>query len=166
MKQSWQPPLDGGDNPSSPTEKPFEFEMCEKAEFQDDRITSASVYVCSNRRIVDTLDFIRQNIPGEVTSFQNVLIASIGGTKGSSDDSENSSVISRLIQEVFAPKRFVSQPPARFNKADAAVQPTCRSQTRIFMKMRGWPIKYFKSLEELLRVMLDAVTGILLSSSN
>jgi hypothetical protein len=154
MKQSWQRLSGKRDGPSSPTDDPFEFQVCKQAEFGDDRITTASGYVCSDHRIVDTLNFIRKNIPGEVTSFQNVLIGPIGG------DSENSSVINKSDKEVLAVERVVSQPPARFNKADAAVQPTCRSQTRIFMKMRGWPIKYFKSLEELLRVMLDAVTGI------
>jgi hypothetical protein len=148
MKQSWQ--RLPGDN-TMPQNIPFERNVCIKAGFVDDRIMSAE-YVFSENRVVDTLNFIRKNIPGEVTSFKYVL------KKSNADNSQEH-------PDPYVVNRTVHETPERFGKEDAAVQPTCRTQTRIFMKIRGWPIKYFKSLEEFLRVILDAINGILTSLS-
>jgi hypothetical protein len=42
----------------------------------------------------------------------------------------------------------------------AARPPNARVLTRLLMETYGWPIKFFLSLSELLRVVRDAIQGI------
>lgn len=48
-----------------------------------------------------------------------------------------------------------------FVAGTAARPPNARVLTRLLMETYGWPIKYFSSISELLRVMRDAIQGTL-----
>jgi hypothetical protein len=152
MKQSWQHLSGARNDPANMAigrynntsntsgNVPFEFDVYTKAEFQDDRFIFAE-YVHGGE---SSLKFIRKKL---TSSSKNS-----GGTSATN------------AIETHALNAIVAQPLPQSIETDSDAQVACRTQTRIFMKMRGWPIKYFKSLEELLRVFLDAVNGILSSS--
>jgi hypothetical protein len=156
MKQSWQRPSDGQyahDNPS-------EHEICRLADFKEERISFA-YYVQSSGTLVNTLDFIRRNVSGTLQKIEHVTYASIGAKRTRDGAAKGSQTpIDPRDREAYQPEpSTVIGAGQQVNEADPSVQPTCRTQTRLFMRVHGLPIKYFASLRELLLVAISIIKG-------
>jgi hypothetical protein len=63
--------------------------------------------------------------------------------------------------ESFLHMRVTASDMKHFTAGSDAQPPNPRVLTRLLMETYGWPIKFFKDIPELLRVVRDAIQGLL-----
>ncbi|KIJ42356.1 hypothetical protein M422DRAFT_31327 [Sphaerobolus stellatus SS14] len=132
-----------GDSQDKPFDKiPYEVYAHSEANLKD-RI-HCSGYVKSHGEIVDTLLTIRKGLTGNPGTLDSNI-----PSKRSIDLIDRERFIYEQTIETTGEKQILFAP--RHPRLAS------RRQTRIFMRMRGYPLKYFRNLKELLTVIHDAV---------
>ncbi|KIJ28942.1 hypothetical protein M422DRAFT_37145 [Sphaerobolus stellatus SS14] len=157
LKQSWQR-LPGQDlTDLLEAGETFESYAHKRGGLYDDRIYSAE-YVYSDDKLVSTLESIRRNIASTLMSIKRSRSQSESQKKKTSETLKRTRD-GRSIRppvETFPFKGSLDVEAVTELEA-LAKGLVSRTQTRLLMKTRGWPLKYFKHLLELICVIYDAV---------
>ncbi|KIJ45924.1 hypothetical protein M422DRAFT_778678 [Sphaerobolus stellatus SS14] len=160
LKQSWQR-LPGQDPDESLETQPFEHFALKRAGY-DNRLHKAE-YVMSDPgqsngiiQLVSTLRFIRHDLAGVNAKSSNLDKQPQQVATNSKESTHHSDT--PASKETFSYESLFMRSGGGLEFHDKKLKSTSRIQTRILMDIRGWPIKYFKDLKELLRVFKDAVT--------
>ncbi|KIJ53543.1 hypothetical protein M422DRAFT_241778 [Sphaerobolus stellatus SS14] len=150
-------PFDGESQDSPFDDTPYEVYVHSEAGLKH-RI-HCSGYIKSHGKVVDTLVTIRKGLTGSPGSM-DTLIGSGASTVPSKRGAVDPSAHEDFIHHQTIPRREGAE-----DEVDTAYtffatrhpRLASRRQTRIFMMMRGWPLKYFRNLKELLNIIYNAV---------
>ena len=160
LKQSWQR-LPGQEHDQRLNEIPFERYAYEKAGFA--RHLRAAEYVCSSTTPVTTFKFIRKGLKGTGLKADSNLGSkrkTMGDPKPSDEKSKPQSGLHSNEPFIYK-QRILDDELDFFIFSDVTTQPVSRTQARIIMNIRGWALKSFKNLIELLQAIRGAVLGLL-----
>ncbi|KIJ31993.1 hypothetical protein M422DRAFT_783649 [Sphaerobolus stellatus SS14] len=155
LKQSWQR-LPGKDlNDLLKKGETFESFAHRKADLYEDRIYAAEYVSSLLGKTVTTLGTIRKNIVGELISMAQVQSQQTTSNLGSKRDRDQSENKPRPAEHFSYKESLDVESLSKLVIGKSGV--VSRAQTRLLMKTRGWPLKYFKHLLELICVIYDAV---------